>query len=124
VGTVRYVRGAPGHLRRPFGPGWALVGDAAYWKDPLSTHGMTAALRDAELLARAVLAAPRPGPAQLEALAGYAAERDALSLPMLRIVERVAAHDWDMPTIRNLLMEMSSAMVDEVELLETLPEAA
>jgi 2-polyprenyl-6-methoxyphenol hydroxylase-like FAD-dependent oxidoreductase len=124
VGAVRYVRGTPAHLRRPFGPGWALVGDAGYWKDPLSAHGMTAALRDAELLARAVLAAPRPGPAQTAALAEFAAVRDALSLPMLRIVERIASHDWDLPGIRELLMQMSSAMVDEVELLEGLPEAA
>jgi 2-polyprenyl-6-methoxyphenol hydroxylase-like FAD-dependent oxidoreductase len=123
-GTVRYVRGTPGFLRRAFGPGWALVGDAGYWKDPLSAHGMTAALRDAELLARAVEEAPRPGRAQLAALAGYAADRDALSLPMLRIVERVASHDWTMPEIRDLLMAMASAQVDEVELLEGLHDAA
>jgi flavin-dependent dehydrogenase len=124
VGGVRHVRGTPGHLRRPFGPGWALVGDAGYWKDPLSTHGMTAALRDAELLAGAVIAEPGPGRAQLEALRAYGAERDRLSLPMLDVVERIAAHDWDMTTIRGLLMELSSTMVDEVELLEALPSAA
>ncbi|MFD2093476.1 NAD(P)/FAD-dependent oxidoreductase [Blastococcus deserti] len=124
IGGVRYVRGTPGHLRRPYGPGWALVGDAGYWKDPLSTHGMTAALRDAELLAGAVIAAPRPGREQLEALCDYARCRDELSLPMLRVVEKVAAHDWDMAGIRSLLMEMSSTMVDEVELLEGLPDAA
>jgi flavin-dependent dehydrogenase len=124
VGNVRHVRGAPAHLRTPHGPGWALVGDAGYWKDPLSTHGITAALRDAELLARAVLRAPRPGRAQTEALADYAAQRDALSLPMLRVVERVAAHDWTMPEVRELLMRMQSAMVDEVELLQGLPAAA
>jgi 2-polyprenyl-6-methoxyphenol hydroxylase-like FAD-dependent oxidoreductase len=124
VGGVRYVRGAPGRLRRPDGPGWALVGDAGYWKDPLSTHGMTAALRDAELLADAVTAAPRPGPAQSAALRDYAVCRDRLSLPMLDVVERVAAHDWGMGGIRSLLIEMSALMADELELLETLPQAA
>ena len=44
----------PGYLRRSYGPGWALVGDAGYWKDPISAHGLTDALRDAEL--------PRPAP--------------------------------------------------------------
>ena len=48
--------GEPGYLRRPAGPGWALVGDAGYFKDPITAHGITDALRDAELLARAVLA--------------------------------------------------------------------
>ena len=124
IGNIRHVRGAPGHLRTPYGPGWALVGDAGYWKDPLSAHGMTAGLRDAELLARAVLRAPHPGRAQDEALADYAAQRDALSLPMLRVVERVAAHDWTMPEVRELLMQMLSTMVDEVELLQGLPVAA
>lgn len=124
VGAIRYVRGAPAHLRRPAGPGWALVGDAGYWKDPLSAHGMTAALRDAELLARAVVTEPGPGPAQLAALDRYAADRDRLSLPVLRIVERVATHDWSLPEVRDLLREMASAMADEVELLEALPQLA
>ena len=55
------------------GPGWALVGDAGYFKDPITTHGITDALRDAELLAdeavgvlagavpEAVALAPLPG---------------------------------------------------------------
>jgi 2-polyprenyl-6-methoxyphenol hydroxylase-like FAD-dependent oxidoreductase len=124
VGTVRHVPGAPGFLRTASGPGWALVGDAGYWKDPLSTHGMTAALRDAELLARAVLSAPRPGPAQVAALRRYGEQRDELSLPMLEVVERVAAHDWDLPAIRQLLREMAATMADEIDLLESLPVAA
>ena len=34
VGGSGAFRGLPGFLRRPFGPGWALVGDAGYYKDP------------------------------------------------------------------------------------------
>ena len=52
---VRSFAGHPGYLRRAWGPGWALVGDAGYWKDPISAHGLTDALRDAELLARAIV---------------------------------------------------------------------
>ena len=55
-GRVHGWRGVPGHVRRSFGPGWALVGDAGYFKDPITTHGITDALRDAELLSDAVLA--------------------------------------------------------------------
>ena len=40
-------------MRQAFGPGWALVGDAGYFKDPLTAHGISDALRDAELLANA-----------------------------------------------------------------------
>src|SRR5215207_2812368 len=40
----------PNFLRRPHGPGWALVGDAGCHKDPLLALGLCAALRDAFLL--------------------------------------------------------------------------
>ena len=36
------------------GPGWALVGDAGYHKDPITAQGMLDAFRDAELLAEAI----------------------------------------------------------------------
>src|SRR4029453_11567311 len=54
----------PNHLRRATGPGWALVGDAGYHRDPITGHGMTDAFRDAELLADAAdgeTRAPSPG---------------------------------------------------------------
>lgn len=37
------------YFRQPFGPGWALVGDAAYTTDPITAMGITDAFRDAEL---------------------------------------------------------------------------
>jgi 2-polyprenyl-6-methoxyphenol hydroxylase-like FAD-dependent oxidoreductase len=44
-----------GHrAERFYGPGWALVGDAGYHKDPISASGVSDAFRDAELLAEAV----------------------------------------------------------------------
>ena len=41
-------------FRRPHGPGWALVGDAGYHKDPITAQGISDAFRDAELVADAV----------------------------------------------------------------------
>ena len=55
VSPLRTFMGRPGHVRRSWGPGWALVGDAGYYKDPVSAHGITDALRDAELVARAAV---------------------------------------------------------------------
>jgi len=124
IGTLRHVRGRPALLRRSHGPGWALVGDAGYWKDPLSTHGMTDALRDAELLARAVLDAPAAGRAQDRALGGYQARRDRLSLPMLAAVERIASYRWDLATVPALLRTLAGTMAEEVELLASLPAVA
>ncbi len=44
----------PNFLRKPFGPGWALVGDAGVHKDPYGALGVCDAFRDAELLASAL----------------------------------------------------------------------
>ncbi|HJQ74776.1 MAG TPA: NAD(P)/FAD-dependent oxidoreductase [Gaiellaceae bacterium] len=44
----------PFYYRKPFGPGWALVGDAGYHKDPITAQGISDAFRDAELLADAL----------------------------------------------------------------------
>jgi 2-polyprenyl-6-methoxyphenol hydroxylase-like FAD-dependent oxidoreductase len=115
VGSVRFFRGMPALLRRPYGAGWALVGDAGWWKDPLSTHGITDALRDAELLAAAVVAGSASERATVMALAGYQAQRDHTALAMHCIVDRLASHEWDLEEARQLLREMSSVMADEVE---------
>ena len=121
---VRYVRALPpGYLRPAFGPGWALVGDAGHWIDPINSHGMTAALRDAELLSQAVLSAPQRGAQQQSALAEFQATRDRLSLPMLQATEEIASYQWDLTRIRTLLRSLSSAMTDEVEALTLAPVA-
>ena len=66
----------PNFFRRPYGPGWALVGDAGLVMDPITGQGIGHAFRDAELLADAV-AAGLGGSRPLEgALAGYQRERD------------------------------------------------
>ncbi|HEU4514852.1 MAG TPA: NAD(P)/FAD-dependent oxidoreductase [Nocardioidaceae bacterium] len=113
--------GVPGFVRRSWGPGWALVGDAGYFKDPITAHGMTDAMRDAELLANAVVEAMSGARPEAEALAAYQRQRDALSSRLLAATEAIAAYAWDMSEIRQLLREVSSAMTDEVEALEALP---
>ncbi len=53
VERFRWAPGDDGFFRVPGGPGWALVGDAGYHKDPITAQGMADAFRDAELLAGA-----------------------------------------------------------------------
>jgi 2-polyprenyl-6-methoxyphenol hydroxylase-like FAD-dependent oxidoreductase len=123
VGPVRIFRGMPARLRRPYGPGWALVGDAGWWKDPLSTHGITAALHDAELLTAAVVAGAASQPAAQPALAGYQERRDRLALPMHPIVDRLASHEWDHAEVRRLLRGLSAVMAAEVDAILDLDPA-
>ena len=44
----------PNFFRKPYGPGWALVGDAGLHKDPILALGLCDAFRDAELLVDAL----------------------------------------------------------------------
>lgn len=114
TGQLRGWRGEPGYVRRSFGPGWALVGDAGYFKDPITTHGLTDALRDAELLSDAVLA-DHAGGVPGVALACYQDSRDRLSRDLFDVTESVCRYDWDGDRIRMLLRRVSSAMSDEMD---------
>jgi flavin-dependent dehydrogenase len=117
AGRLRGFPGARGYLRSCGGAGWALVGDAGYYKDPITAHGITDALRDAELLARAVLDAPDGGPAQLDALRHYQQSRNRLSEHLFDITERIAGYQWDLVELRGLLRALSRAMQPEVDTL-------
>ncbi len=72
----------PNYVRKPFGLGWALVGDAGYMKDPITAQGMTDAARDAELLSGAVHAAFIGRTSMPDALAWYERQRDLATAPM------------------------------------------
>jgi flavin-dependent dehydrogenase len=113
AGRLHGWRGVPGHVRRSYGPGWALVGDAGYFKDPITTHGITDALRDAELLSDAVLAEDTLSPEV--ALARYQATRDRLSRDLVEVTESVCRYDWDADRVRTLLRRVSAAMSDEMD---------
>ena len=117
--SLRGWGGIPGYLRRGWGDGWALVGDAGYFKDPITTHGMTDALRDAELLADAVLAV-LSGCGEASAFEAYEGTRDRLSRDMFDVTEAVAAYDWSLHKVRHLLRDVSAAMSAEVDHLQAL----
>jgi flavin-dependent dehydrogenase len=61
----------PNFYRKPYGPGWALVGDAGLHKDPFLAIGICDALRDVELLANAIREGLAGERTMLEALARY-----------------------------------------------------
>ena len=67
---------APNHLRRAYGPGWALVGDAGYHRDAVTGHGISDAYRDAELLSAALHRTLCGDADEATALAGYRHQRD------------------------------------------------
>jgi flavin-dependent dehydrogenase len=112
---VRSFPGRTGYLRRAWGPGWALVGDAGAWKDPIGVHGLTDALRDAELLARAIVDVGNGDRSEHDALAAYQSTRDHLTLPLLTTADAIASYRWNEHQIGPLLLQLSATMADEVD---------
>ncbi len=81
----------PNYFHKPYGPGWALVGDAGLVKDPITGQGISAAFRDAELLVDA-LDLGFSGKQPLEAaLAGYEQQRNAAELPLYEFTLELAS---------------------------------
>jgi flavin-dependent dehydrogenase len=117
VGPIRGFPGLRGWLRRPWGPGWALVGDAGYFKDPTTAHGITDALRDAQLLATALDETLGGRAAPAEALGHYEQVRDQLSVPFFEITDRIASLDWTLDEVQRLHLGMSDIMQREVDTL-------
>jgi len=112
VGRHRSFPGRRAHFRRSAGQGWALVGDAGHYDDPATAHGITAALRDAELLARAVTAG---------GLASYQAARDELSDDIFEVTDRIASFDWDLDALALHHRDLSRAMRAETEAIAAWP---
>jgi 2-polyprenyl-6-methoxyphenol hydroxylase-like FAD-dependent oxidoreductase len=87
----------PSRIRVPFGPGWALAGDAGLVMDPATGQGIGHALRDADLLADAVATGLGGSRALDEALADYARQRDRQTLPMYEFTLHLASHEPPRP---------------------------
>jgi 2-polyprenyl-6-methoxyphenol hydroxylase-like FAD-dependent oxidoreductase len=97
----------PNFFRKPFGPGWALVGDAGYNKDPITAQGILDAFRDAELCATALdeaLSGVRPFEA---AMSNYQSIRDEHVLPMYEFTCEQATLEPAPPEMQELFAAVS-----------------
>ncbi|MEU8181954.1 NAD(P)/FAD-dependent oxidoreductase [Micromonospora sp. NPDC049047] len=74
----------PNFFRRPYGPGWALVGDAGYHKDPVTALGISDAFRDVELVSDALHQSLAGERTEEEAFGHYQRRRDELAEPIFR----------------------------------------
>lgn len=81
----------PNFFRKPYGPGWALVGDAGYHRDPATGWGIADAFRDAELLAAAIddgISGRKP---MDDALAAYEQQRNTSAKPVYDLTIALAS---------------------------------
>jgi flavin-dependent dehydrogenase len=82
VGPIIGTGDLPNFLRMPFGPGWALVGDAGCHKDPHTIQGMGDAARSAVMLADELDAWWSGDKSESDAGQDYHRRRDADLRPM------------------------------------------
>jgi 2-polyprenyl-6-methoxyphenol hydroxylase-like FAD-dependent oxidoreductase len=98
--------GVANYFRQPFGPGWALVGDAAYDKDPITAQGISDAFIDAAGLAAALddgWSGRRP---LGDALAAHQASRDQRVRPMYEFTCELAALKPPPPHMQRLFLAL------------------
>src|SRR5579859_802442 len=110
----------PNFLRKPYGPGWALVGDAGYHKDPYTAQGITDAFRDAALLAAAIDAGfcgKQPLP---EAFAGYERQRNEHVMPMYEFTCQLASFAPPPPEMQHLFGALCGNQVETNRFLGTI----
>jgi flavin-dependent dehydrogenase len=82
----------PNQLRQAVGPGWALVGDAGYYRDAVTAYGISDAFHHAELLAVALDQALGGAAEEAAALAGYQRQRDQALREVFALTCRLAAY--------------------------------
>jgi flavin-dependent dehydrogenase len=99
-----FVGGAvPCYMRRPYGPGWALAGDAAYQKDPCTASGISDAFRSAEWMVEAIDAGFSGRQPLEQALAAYEQRRNQSEIPYFDFTTQLAALAPPPPEIVQIL---------------------
>ncbi len=102
----------PNFYRKPYGPGWALVGDAGYHKDPYLAQGITDAFRDAELLAEAIDAGLSGRRELASALGDYEQQRNEETMPIYELNYQRASLNPPSPEMLRLLGALRGNQVE------------
>jgi 2-polyprenyl-6-methoxyphenol hydroxylase-like FAD-dependent oxidoreductase len=99
----------PNFFRKPFGPGWALVGDAGYNKDPITAQGILDAFRDVELVATALDESLTGARSYDDAMSEYHHTRDEHVLPMYDFTTQLATLAPPPPEMQQLFGAISAS---------------
>jgi 2-polyprenyl-6-methoxyphenol hydroxylase-like FAD-dependent oxidoreductase len=97
------VGGVPNFFRTPYGPGWALVGDAGYTRDPVTAQGISDAFIGAEQCTLALTEAFEGVRSFEGAMAGYQRARDARVTPIYEFTTQLATLEPPPPEMQQLL---------------------
>jgi 2-polyprenyl-6-methoxyphenol hydroxylase-like FAD-dependent oxidoreductase len=98
----------PNFFRKPYGSGWALVGDAGYNRDFITAQGISDAFHDAEVCADAIDDALTGRRDYAEAMADYQRTRDERVGPMYDFTVMLASLEEPPEEMQKLLGAVSS----------------
>ncbi len=102
----------PNFFRKPYGSGWALVGDAGYHKDPVLGHGISDAFRDAELVTEAIDAGLSGRCPLEEALADYEQRRNEVAMPIYEVNSQFASQEPPSAEMQLLLQALHTNQIE------------
>jgi flavin-dependent dehydrogenase len=114
----------PSFFRKPFGNGWALVGDAGHHKDPVPAYGISDAFCDAELLAEAIDSGLSGKEPLDKSLADYERQRNQRAIPDHReTCQRATLEGWDAPEMLKLRQALRGNAADTGQFLGMIVKA-
>jgi flavin-dependent dehydrogenase len=117
---IRGTPGIPSFKRRPWGPGWVLVGDAGCTKDPVSAHGISDAMVSAELAARAIDSVLAGAP-ERPTMAAFHEHRDAFVSDIYDIAREWASYAWTAEDVLDIQARYGVALVAAARTVRAFP---
>ena len=110
----------PNFFRKPYGPGWVLVGDAGYHKDPFAAQGISDAFFGAKLAAQAIADGLSEVKPLEDALAGYEQQRNEDALPKYELNWQLATLQPPSPELQQLLVALVHNQIETNRFFGTL----
>jgi flavin-dependent dehydrogenase len=99
--------GVPNFFRTPFGPGWVLVGDAGYTKDPITGQGISDAFHDAQACSDSIHAVLSAGQPFEDAMGEFHRQRDRRVLALYEFTTQLATLEPPPPELQQLLGDLA-----------------
>jgi 2-polyprenyl-6-methoxyphenol hydroxylase-like FAD-dependent oxidoreductase len=96
----------PNYFRKPFGPGWALVGDAGYNRDFITAQGIQDAFRDAQTCADALDSVFTEGRSYADAMTDYQTARDNRVAAIYELTAGLASQEPPSPQMQQIFAAM------------------
>jgi flavin-dependent dehydrogenase len=111
------------YFRKPYGDGWALVGDAGYHKDPILAQGISDAFRDASLLAKAIDDVLTGRATWESALADYESSRNTAVDAIYQMNAQYASLEPPPPDVQALMAALQGNAEDTGQWIGTMTGA-